>query len=118
MICFSVEVKTTNDLNSRQHWRPVAKRAKAQRAASAAASMSAFAVQGRPELPCVVSMTRISRGELDDDAVPGSLKHIRDGIADVIGVDDRKREIVRYECHQERGKAPSVRVEIRPMEKQ
>jgi hypothetical protein len=38
---------------------------------------------------CRVTITRLSPGTLDDDALPASAKHVRDGVADWLGVDDR-----------------------------
>lgn len=38
--------------------------------------------------PVVVVMTRLSRGQLQDDNIYSALKHVRDGIADALGVDD------------------------------
>ena len=52
---------------------------------------------GTPWLPCVVTLTRISARGLDDDNLQGAFKAVRDSVADALGVDDRMREIVRYE---------------------
>ena len=52
-----------------------------------------------PSLPCVIRLTRISPRELDrEDNLPMSLKSVRDGVCDWLGVDDRTRDIEwRYE---------------------
>jgi hypothetical protein len=44
-------------------------------------------------LPCVVTFTRLSAGELDDDNLAGSCKAVRDGVADWLGVDDRDKRV-------------------------
>jgi len=72
--------------NAREHWATRARRAKNHRSA---AEMVLRAKFGRaPELPLVVTITRVGRGRLDTDNLAGSAKHIRDGIADWVGVDD------------------------------
>ena len=38
---------------------------------------------------CVVTITRIAPRALDDDNLAASAKHVRDGIADAMGLDDR-----------------------------
>lgn len=57
----------------------------------------------RPELPVVVSITRIAPDEgIDDDNLGGACKHVRDGVADWLGVDDRDPR-VRWHVASERG---------------
>jgi hypothetical protein len=60
---------------------------------------------GKPWLPCTVTLTRIAVRTLDDDNVATAFKRCRDGVAKALGVDDRHREIVRYEYAQETVKA-------------
>lgn len=63
--------------------------------------------------PCVVRLTRLSSGELDGDNLAMAFKHVRDGVADALGIDDRDSRIV-WEYAQE--KQPrgtyAVRVEL------
>ncbi len=56
---------------------------------------------GKPWLPCTVTLTRIAVRALDDDNVATAMKRCRDGIAKALCVDDRHRDIVRYEYAQE-----------------
>lgn len=56
----------------------------------------------RPELPCVVTLTRIAPRRLDDDGLTAALKSCRDGVADWLRVDDRD-ERVTWEYRQARG---------------
>ena len=94
--------------NDREHHMTRARRVKRERAAVGWALRTA----ARPALPCTVTMTRISPSAgLDDDNLVGSLKAVRDAVADWLGVDDRDSLTVRYLCAQERG-AWGVRVEF------
>jgi crossover junction endodeoxyribonuclease RusA len=92
----TVQVKTQSELNNREHWRPVATRAKNQRGLTAMVVRAM--VKPRPQVPCVVLLRRVAPGELDDDNLQGALKHVRDGVADALGVDDAdKRVLWKYE---------------------
>ena len=62
--------------------------------------------------PFHVKITRIGVKNLDSDNLAISAKHIRDGIADALGVDDGDKEKIRFEYAQETGGGYSVRVEI------
>jgi len=83
-ICVTVPVKTRNPLNlsgkAAMGWRITA--AKRERDATAL-SLLGVDDETREALAagCVVTLTRVSAGKLDDDAVPATLKHIRDQIA-------------------------------------
>ncbi len=61
-----------------------------------------------------VHIVRISKGVMDDDAVPMATKHIRDGIADRLKIDDGS-PLIRFTYAQEKGE-PGVRVEIERVE--
>lgn len=113
---FFVPVKTVSEANSHEHWRQRQKRAKEQRLAAAFGGASRCHPSELPPFPLVVTLTRVSPRELDDDNLQGATKHFRDGIADWLGVDDRKRDVVRYEYGQRKGAPVGVEVEIRPME--
>jgi hypothetical protein len=88
----TVQVRTQSEQNNRQHWRPVSKRAKQQR------GVTVMVLRGmmrpRPQAPCVVLLRRVAPGELDDDNLQGALKHVRDGVADVLGIDDRDPRVL------------------------
>lgn len=76
-----IPIKTASGLNNREHWRARAHRVKGER------QTAALMVPART-LPCVVVMTRLSVGALDDDNLQGAMKSIRDGIADKLGIND------------------------------
>lgn len=60
-----------------------------------------------------ITIARLSSGTLDDDSVPASAKHIRDGIADWLGCDDRDPRIEwRYEQRHCPPKSCGVAVRI------
>lgn len=101
-------VMTVSEANRRDHWAVKAKRAKRHR-------FVARALCPLHALPCVVRLTRLSTGTLDDDNLRGALKAVRDGVADALGVDDRDPRVV-WEYAQERAKAlkGAVRLELRP----
>lgn len=99
--------KTPNPVNgSHQHWAVKgARRKKLRRDAN-------YLTPRRMRVPCVVVMTRLSPGELDDDNLRPALKSIRDGIADALGVDDRD-PAVRWEYAQARCKRGDEGVRVR-----
>jgi len=105
-----IPLRTVSGLNVREHWRARARRVKAERDATAWLLRPVT----KPPTPCVVTLTRVApSGGLDDDNLPGALKGVRDQIAEWIGVDDRKREVVRYRYTQRRGPW-SVEVQFSP----
>jgi hypothetical protein len=71
----------------------------------------------KPALPCTIKITRIAPRALDDDNLAGSQKHVRDGIADWLGVNDRDPR-VKYEYAQRKGKKQEYAVQIEIMAKQ
>lgn len=110
MIEFTLGVRAVNPTNNRQHWRPVWRRAKMQRALAKNCALECVRL-ARMALPAVVTMTRISPGTLDDDNLRPALKPIRDGIADAFGVADNDPRI-EWRYAQERGKPKVYAVRI------
>lgn len=74
-------LKTVSESNMREHWAAKANRTKRARKV-------AFLMVPSMPLPVIVTLTRYSRGSLDDDNLRGALKACRDGIADRLGVPD------------------------------
>lgn len=74
-------LRTKGPNNGHEHWRTVHRRRKRERAQAALVAPAAA-------LPCVVVLTRLSAGTLDDDNLRGALKAVRDGVADKLGVAD------------------------------
>jgi len=79
--------KTVNRLNERGSWHRPARRAARERGVTRLAVMP-HVVVGAVRVPCVVVLTRCSPGSrpMDGDGLVASCKHIRDGIADALGV--------------------------------
>lgn len=103
-----IPIKTVSEMNVRCHWAQRAWRAKQHR-------LAGFVMTPAHEVPCVVTMTRLSPGELDDDNIRSALKGLRDGIADRLGVKDNdKRVRWVYEQAKCRRGEYGVRVEITP----
>lgn len=60
-------------------------------------------------------LTRVAPSNgLDDDNLTAALKGVRDQIAQWLGVDDRKRTVVRYRYAQRRGAQHLVLIEFGP----
>jgi hypothetical protein len=90
-----VPVKLVNALNQREHWAPKAKRAKDQRRAARNALSDqmpvwvvATSLAIRKDPPITITITRRGGRSMDDDGLTASAKHVRDGIADWLGIDD------------------------------
>jgi hypothetical protein len=76
-------VPKTN-MNSRAHWAAKHRIAKHERT-TAGGLLLKFK---RPRPPLVVTLIRCSTGWPDSDQAVTSMKHVRDGVADFLGVDD------------------------------
>jgi len=61
------------------------------------------ACSGFPEAPWNIVVERIGRNDLDDDNLAASAKHIRDGVADALGIDDGDQASARWSYRQSRG---------------
>ncbi len=115
---FEIPLRTVSGMNAREHWRARARRVEGERWAVRMAIVQQYGAKlpDAPKTPCVVKLTRIgpTNGLDPFDNLPSSLKGCVDEIANWLGVDDRKSDLVRYECAQERGPKWLVRVEIGP----
>lgn len=102
-VTITAPIRTPNPVNgSHMHWAVKSKIRKRQR--ETAMLVTRAALKATPvALPVVVTMTRVAPSSgLDDDNLRPALKAVRDGIADVLGVDDRDWR-VRWEYDQRRG---------------
>lgn len=95
--------------NLREHWAVKSKRIKRHRGAGALAAKGAK----RLGFPLVVTLTRIARRDVDEhDNLRNCFKHVVDGIAKELGVDDAdKARIAWVYAPQERGE-PAARIKI------
>lgn len=113
-------LKTQTEGNQRELWQMAAKRAKVQRATVALACGGWLWMRGGVR---VVRVTRISPRELDPQNLGSALKHVVDGVADVVSHirhtdkrgrdcgDDSPRAGITWMFSQERGPA-GVRIEV------
>jgi len=110
MIIVELPIKTVAGLNAREHFLARSRRVRGERAA---AHMTVKHARGRPELPVVVTMVRLSAGSLDDDNLQGAFKAIRDGVSDAYGIPDNDPRIS-WRYTQERCKRGQfgVRIEV------
>jgi hypothetical protein len=65
-----------------------------------------------PAPPLTIVITRIGPRELDTDNLCGSAKHVRDGVADWLGVNDRSK-LLTWQYEQEYGGKGVYGVKIR-----
>lgn len=119
----TIPMATKNPLNCRQSWRPVARRAKANRKTTWDYLVSRFGMDA-PAGPLTIRMVRIGLGRMDEGCgLNAALKPVRDGIADWLKLDDadprltwryaqeraeRGEEAVRVEIEQRRDTLPSA----------
>lgn len=114
----SVEVpihglRLVSEANAHAHWRIRSARAKAQRNVVTLVLRGTVARSMMAVAPLVVTITRIAPSSgLDSDNLAGSGKHVRDAIADVLGIDDRDPRVT-WNVRQERGPW-GVRIAIEP----
>lgn len=102
--------------NASGSWRKHAERYKQQRGLG---EMLTKTAHGHRELAealfyegrAIVAMTRVAPRMLDSDNLTACTKHVRDGIADALGVNDRSERVTWLPTQQRSGQA-SVEVEI------
>lgn len=105
-------VRLENPLNSRQHWRIVASRGRKEKRV---ARMVLGPVPA-PDLPASVTLTRVAPRAFDSDGLAASCKHIRDAVAEWLGVDDADGRLS-WQYQQERSNVPNfyaVRITVQP----
>lgn len=107
----TIELRTKPEGNRREHWRRVLSRGKRQRRVVGMALLA----HRPPKLPAVVTLTRLSAGELDDDNLRSALKRVRDAVAEWCGCGDSPKDPITWGYGQD--KAPrgqqAVRIEWR-----
>lgn len=110
---FHIPLRVHSKTNQRIHWTQRNQIAKHERRSTATAWQLHL---GRwvPELPCRIHLVRLSttKRKMDSDNLKSALKCVRDGIADVIGVDDGNETLLQWTYGQEQGRYYEVRVEI------
>lgn len=107
-------IHTVSEANVHTHWRQRQHRAKTQRTAMYYRCLATWRTP--PPLPLVITLTRISPRQLDDDNLAASQKAIRDGVADFLagayGAGDDRQAGVRWRYGQRRGLPHTYAVEV------
>jgi hypothetical protein len=113
----TLAIKTTNPNNGSQGWSRNAAFAKARqrKAQRTATALRVFAAGPLPELPVVVTVTRIapSQGLDPHDGLGAALKGAIDGVADALGLKSDRDQRVTWRLGQERGQVGRYGVRIR-----
>ncbi len=112
----TLPIRVVNTSNRREHWATRAKRTKAHRDGVKLAlgaewrrvGLRAFA---KGTYRVVVTLARIAPRFFDDDGVVTSLKAVRDGVADALGINDNDPR-VSWQYAQKRGPARFYAVEV------
>lgn len=104
----TIPVRLVSEANMREHWATKHRRKKQQQAAV----KLVFLTYKVPQAPVVVALTRIGARKLDPDNLAGSMKHVQDAVADILGVDDGDEASVRWVYQQRIGKRGEYAVEI------
>ena len=115
MFTITIPIRLVNETNAREHWAVRAKRSKLQRAGT-----FTFINRARkyvvPELlnspPWIITISRIGKRKMDSDNLAISAKHVRDGIADALEVNDGDESKVKWEYKQEMRKYYATKIEI------
>jgi hypothetical protein len=107
-----IPIRTVSEANMRTHYMAKARRVSAQRnAVRLILRVPVHAVR----LPAVVLLTRLAPSSgLDDDNLRSSMKAVRDGVADALGIDDRDPRVA-WHYAQERSPRGVYSVRIRIM---
>ena len=115
MLRFNIPIRLVSLANVRMHWAFKAKKAKEQRFTGHEFCKWALMEDGgKPwwNPPWKIKITRIGKRKMDSDNLAISAKHVRDGIADALGVNDGDESKVLWFYEQKIGKEYSVEIEI------
>lgn len=110
MLTLKLPLRTVSGMNAREH--PMARHRRVKKEREAVA----WLLKGKPvpQLPVVVTMTRLAPSNgLDDDNLASAMKPCRDQIATWLGVDDRDPR-VRWLPAQRREAQWGVVIEVTP----
>ncbi len=111
MIHLELSIRLVSLVNERESRWKAARRASEQRNLAGLVVANAK-VEGRvPELPLLCVITRVGRRRMDSDNLAISAKHVRDGIADALGIDDADPRIS-WSYQQEIGPAYMARIRL------
>lgn len=110
-ITVCLPLRLVSELNDRSHWSVKAKRAAEQRSVT---RMRLAGERAWPlSLPVLVTITRIGPRALDGDNLQASAKHVRDGVADALGVNDANPWVIWVYTQRASRKGFGVEIEVR-----
>ena len=116
-------LRVVSESNSREHWSVKNRRAngsKSKKKPTLGQRQTVCLVlrskATKPAIPCMIRLTRIAPRKLDQGNIAAAFKHVQDGCADWIGIDDRHDELVKYEYLQERSGPNEYAVKIEVVE--
>jgi hypothetical protein len=102
-------LRTVSEANDHSHWRARSKRAKQQRFIARAAMRPAT----RPTTHAItIRLTRIAPRKLDSDNAVGALKHVRDGVADWLEINDGSERLTWLYAQEQATKRHAVCIEL------
>lgn len=114
VLTVELPLRTISEINTHEHWTKVHKKVGHHRRSvemAMRAHANARCLKIKP--PCSVRLTRIAPDALDvTDNNPAALKHVIDGVADWLGINDRSPTVT-WECCQEQRAQYGVRIEVR-----
>lgn len=102
-------LRLTNGANAREHWATKARRAKRERGLILRALLASGVRV--PRGPWLVEITRIAPRRMDSDGATIAAKHLRDGVADWLGVDDGA-DAVTFAVDQRKGEPREYAVRV------
>ena len=109
MITVTLPIRTRNALNVREHWAVRSKRSKSERSAACTVLRTGPVPS---DYPLAVYLTRIAPRRMDEGCgLNASLKAVRDGVADFLGVDDGDARVL-WIYGQRKGEPKQYAVEI------
>ena len=98
---YEIPVRCLSRANQRGHWAKHDKSRKQQRGLAEIQTRNALR-DVEAEFPICFRLIRYGPQDLDSDNLSASMKAVRDGICDAIGIDD-KSDKLRWRHHQEKG---------------
>lgn len=111
IITLDLPIRTLNETNQRGHWAKHSALHAEQRLV--VRTMLVNGVGRLPAAPVVVTLTRFAPNLLDeDDNLNIAFKHVRDGIAEAYGIDDRHKALLHFRYAQERSREYGIRIQI------
>lgn len=111
MITVEIPLRLRSSSNLREHWATRAKRVRQERLAARVA-LAAVTPAGMGAVSCArVKLTRLAPRQLDGDNLQSAFKGLRDGVADVLCVDDGDPRVM-WEYAQQKSTLYGVRIEV------